>query len=700
VLKKKSKMPFEKRKSSDRPSERREQSDPLQKRARFSPRELSPNPVEHGLTHAAASSVGEATVAGALRRLGFNMPDQISHVSSMARPQDNIGRISDQLSMREKQPEISLQERERFQELQRTPRYQEGPLDLSTEKILIIAEEFKQEADQVGAACLNSCVKEKSLLFNELSKSCQEHRDNYKVSRDSLENQNSSNLEHLVKNLTEYQRAVVVLSQFTLSHLQETRQQPNSKLVQLVEHMGKTAIVNQKHKLQKLDHCCDLFERGQEKLGQLKREMEQITSKNMLNTAKTINYIKRDITVLGKIIMDDFNKDAIHAQRQQEIHDLHGKYITAMARYDALGEETKQLDQEERLKHARGKLLSMVEIVEEMISKYATFAKDVLKSCKKGKGLQEDHRQIDLHQDWQGRALPDNSPHPSLSNRDLDHFITDLCVRTDIIHQSVHEPEGFINQLPGQHMKQQQEKTIAIDQSLSQDSSSEKKHDEASSSRVVAEKVAHSFDLNELPDLNELLSDGEEINPNLHRDSFIRDQSKNAETGSEGDFYSSSSLSSHEINSSADEALGERKKPDLQYLVKAILDAIMAKKKCLPDTFDSETGDKLKSIFKTMKRNKEIKHDEYLKYLSIIKNSSDPHSIQKRAEKREYLENLRKRAEEGDKHAKELIYRYNDKNRKYWKNLHERAEGGDKHAKEQIDRRNAGSRKYWKICMK
>ena len=117
--------------------------------------------------------------------------------------------------------------------------------------------------------------------------------------------------------------------------------------------------------------------------------MEQITSENMLNTAKTINYIKRDITVLGKIIMYDFNKDAIHAQHQQEIHDLHGKYTTALARYDASGEETKQLDQEERLKHAREKLLSMVKIVEEMISKYATFAKDVLKICKKGKGLKK-----------------------------------------------------------------------------------------------------------------------------------------------------------------------------------------------------------------------------------------------------------------------------------------------------------------------
>ncbi len=376
-------MPLEKRKSSDTPSERGEQSGPPQKRALFSPRELSPNPLEHELTHNAALSVGDAAVAGALRRLGFNRPDQISHVSSMARPQDNIGRISDQLSIPEKQPEISPQERERFQELQRTPRYQEGPLDLSTEKILTIAEEFKQEADQVGAACLESGVREKSLLFNELSKSCQKHKDNYKASRDSLENQNSSNLEHLVKNLTEYQRAVVVLSQFTLGHLQETRQQPNSKLVQFVEHMGKTAIVNQKHKLQKLDHCCYLFKRGQEKLRKLKREMEQITSENMLNTAKTINYIKRDITVLGKIIMYDFNKDAIHAQHQQEIHDLHGKYTTALARYDASGEETKQLDQEERLKHAREKLLSMVKIVEEMISKYATFAKDVLEILQK-----------------------------------------------------------------------------------------------------------------------------------------------------------------------------------------------------------------------------------------------------------------------------------------------------------------------------
>ena len=210
----------------------------------------------------------------------------------------------------------------------------------------------------------------------------------------------------------------------------------------------------------------------------------------------------------------------------------------------------------------------------------------------------------------------------------------------------------------------------------------------------------NSPDLNELPDLNESLSDGEEINPNLHRDSFIRDQSKNAETGSEGDFYSSSSLSSREIDSSADEALGERKKPDPQSLVKAILDAIVANKKWLPEPFDSETGDKLKSIFKTMKLNKEIKSYEYLKCLSIIKNSSDPHSIQKRLKKREHWKNLRKSANEGDQHAKELIDRDNDRKRGYQKNLRKSANEGDRHAKELIDRYNAKKCEYQKNLRK
>jgi hypothetical protein len=347
-------------------------------------------PASH-VTQDVASSVANAVATGAVRRLGLNMSGQASEAVSMDIDQSQ-GTTSDrpnQLGMREKELEPSSKKLE-------TSESEES----RCEKILQRVEHFKQEAQNIAEICRESRVKGKSILLEEFCSECDRYEKEYETSYNAVKNSGSSNQDSIIKDLRQYQHAVLLLSRFSINNLEESQRKYNhigkqekfdkqmAKCKQFVKQISDLNNLTSEQKQQMLEKYHGMLQKCKDKLKELQEEISKKEVSHLRELAKSVNYIKRDMVALGKIIESDYLQRDANLPHLGAIQKGTEKYKQTLREYNLCKEDAKkfQFDKKNELELAWQRLGEMFKCVEELQKEYIALTESDNKEWSKDKG--------------------------------------------------------------------------------------------------------------------------------------------------------------------------------------------------------------------------------------------------------------------------------------------------------------------------